>query len=160
MIHTYYFFGQDLWRKAMKPVSIFFESIEVRLKIGLDIYDITTELKRLIKKSNIENGSLSATMTGSTGSLTAIEFEPGVVEDLKRAINKLAPPGQEYEHEKAWHDGNGHSHVQAALLGPSIALPVRKGQLRLGTWQQVVAINHDNHPRSRTIEVTISGISR
>jgi len=144
----------------MKPVSFFFESIEVRLKIGLDIYDITTELKRLIKKSNIENGSLSATMIGSTGSLTAIEFEPGVVEDLKRAINMLAPPGQEYEHEKAWHDGNGHSHVQAALLGPSIALPVRKGQLRLGTWQQVVAINHDNHPRSRTIEVTITGISR
>jgi secondary thiamine-phosphate synthase enzyme len=144
----------------MKPVSFFFESIEVRLKIGLDIYDITTELKRLIKKSNIENGSLSATMIGSTGSLTTIEFEPGVVEDLKRAINKLAPPGQEYEHEKAWHDGNGHSHVQAALLGPSIVLPVRKGQLRLGTWQQVVAINHDNHPRSRTIEVTISGSSR
>ncbi len=144
----------------MKPVSIFFESIEVRLKIGLDIYDITTELKRLIKKSNIENGSLSATMIGSTGSLTAIEFEPGVVEDLKKAINKLAPPGREYEHEKAWHDGNGHSHVQAALLGPSIALPVRKGQLRLGTWQQVVAINHDNHPRSRTIEVAITGISR
>jgi len=144
----------------MKLVSFFFESIEVRLKIGLDIYDITTELKRLIKKSNIENGSLSATMIGSTGSLTAIEFEPGVVEDLKRAINMLAPPGQEYEHEKAWHDGNGHSHVQAALLGPSIALPVRKGQLRLGTWQQVVAINHDNHPRSRTIEVTITGISR
>ena len=144
----------------MKPVSFFFESIEVRLKIGLDIYDITTELKRLIKKSNIENGSLSATMIGSTGSLTAIEFEPGVVEDLKRAINKLAPPGQEYEHEKAWHDGNGHSHVQAALLGPSIVLPVRKKQLRLGTWQQVVAINHDNHPRSRTIEVTISGSSR
>ena len=144
----------------MKPVSIFFESIEVRLKIGLDIYDITTEIKHLIKKSNIENGSLSATMIGSTGSLTTIEFEPGVAEDLKRAINKLAPPGQEYEHEKAWHDGNGHSHVQAALLGPSIALPVRKGQLRLGTWQQVVAINHDNHPRSRTIEVAITGISR
>jgi len=144
----------------MKSVSIFFESIDVRLKIGLDIYDITIQLKRLIKKSNIENGSLSATMIGSTGSLTAIEFEPGVVEDLKRAINKLAPPGREYEHEKAWHDGNGHSHVQAALLGPSIVLPVRKGQLKLGTWQQVVAINHDNHPRSRTIEVTITGISR
>jgi secondary thiamine-phosphate synthase enzyme len=144
----------------MKSVSIFFESIEVRLKIGLDICDITLKLKRLIKKSNIENGSLSATMIGSTGSLTTIEFEPGVVEDLKRAINKLAPPGQEYEHEKAWHDGNGHSHVQAALIGPSIVLPIRKGQLKLGTWQQVVAINHDNHPRSRTIEVTITGISR
>jgi secondary thiamine-phosphate synthase enzyme len=144
----------------MKSVSLFFEKIEVGLKVGLDICDITIQLKRLIKKSNIENGSLSATMIGSTGSLTAIEFEPGVVEDLKRAINKLAPPGQEYEHEKAWHDGNGHSHVQAALIGPSIVLPIRKGQLKLGTWQQVVAINHDNHPRSRTIEVTITGISR
>ncbi len=143
----------------MKSVSLFFEKIEVGLKVGLDICDITIQLKRLIKKSNIENGSLSATMVGSTGSLTAIEFEPGVVEDLKRAINKLAPPGQEYEHEKAWHDGNGHSHVQAALIGPSIVLPVRKGQLKLGTWQQVVAINHDNHPRSRTIEVTITGAS-
>jgi len=144
----------------MKSVSLFFDKIDVGLKVGLDICDITIQLKRLIKKSNIENGSLSATMIGSTGSLTAIEFEPGVVEDLKRAINKLAPPGQEYEHEKAWHDGNGHSHVQAALIGPSIVLPIRKGQLKLGTWQQVVAINHDNHPRSRTIEVTITGISR
>lgn len=144
----------------MKSVSLFFEKIDVGLKVGLDICDITIQLKRLIKKSNIENGSLSATMIGSTGSLTAIEFEPGVVEDLKRAINKLAPPGREYEHEKAWHDGNGHSHVQAALIGPSIVLPIRKGQLRLGTWQQVVAINHDNHPRSRDIEVTITGISR
>ncbi len=96
-------------------------------------------------------------MVGSTGSITTIEFEPGVVEDLKRAINTLAPPGLEYEHEKAWHDGNGHSHVQAALLGPSIVLPVRKGELRRGTWQQVVAINHDNRPRTRTVEVTIIG---
>ncbi len=143
----------------MKSISIFFESIEAKLNRGLDIFNITGELKRLIKKSNVENGSLSATMIGSTGSLTTIEFEPGVVEDLKRAINKIAPPGEEYEHEKAWHDGNGHSHVQAAFIGPSISLPVRKGNLKIGTWQQVVAINHDNHPRTRTIEVTITGIS-
>jgi secondary thiamine-phosphate synthase enzyme len=96
-------------------------------------------------------------MVGSTGSLTTIEFEPGVIEDLKRAINRLAPPGDEYEHEKAWHDGNGHSHVQAALLGPSIALPIRGGRLKLGTWQQVVAVNHDNGPRKRKIEVTVIG---
>jgi secondary thiamine-phosphate synthase enzyme len=74
------------------------------------------------------------------------------------AINRLAPPGIEYEHEKAWHDGNGHSHVQAALLGPSLALPVRAGRLKTGTWQQVVAINHDNRARNRTIEVTITGV--
>jgi len=96
-------------------------------------------------------------MVGSTGSLTTIEYEPGVVRDLMAAVNRLAPPDMEYEHEKAWHDGNGHSHVQAALLGPSIVLPIRKGRLKLGTWQQVVAFNHDNRSRQRTIEVTITG---
>jgi secondary thiamine-phosphate synthase enzyme len=96
-------------------------------------------------------------MVGSTGSLTTIEFEPGVVRDLMAAVNRLAPPDLEYAHEKAWHDGNGHSHVQAAILGPSIALPIRKGHLKTGTWQQVVAINHDNRSRQRSIEVTITG---
>jgi secondary thiamine-phosphate synthase enzyme len=136
---------------------MFCSSIEVKLKIGLDMFDITPDLENLISESKIQIGSLCATMVGSTGSITTIEFEPGVVEDLKRAINTLAPPGLEYEHEKAWHDGNGHSHVQAALLGPSIVLPVRNGELRRGTWQQVVAINHDNRPRTRTIEVTVIG---
>ena len=143
----------------MKQVSVFIKSIEVGQKVGPDICDITPKINSLIKESRIENGNLNATMVGSTGSLTTIEFEPGVVEDLKMAINRLAPPGLEYEHEKAWQDGNGHSHVQAALMGPSIALPVRNGQLKLGTWQQVVAINHDNGPRTRSIEVTIIGLS-
>ncbi len=138
-------------------LTMFCQSIEVSLRTGPDISDITPALIGLIRESGIENGQLSAAMVGSTGSLTTIEYEPGVVLDLKRAINSLAPPGIEYEHEKAWHDGNGHSHVQAALLGPSIALPIRNGNLKTGTWQQVVAINHDNHPRKRTIEVTIVG---
>ncbi|MFC1578337.1 secondary thiamine-phosphate synthase enzyme YjbQ [Thermodesulfobacteriota bacterium] len=141
----------------MQPVSIYCQSIEVSLRTGPDIADITSALEQLLDESGIENGQLCANMVGSTGSITTIEYEPGVVEDLKRAIASLAPPGMEYEHEKAWHDGNGHSHVQAALLGPSIALAVRKGRLKTGTWQQVVAINHDNHPRTRTIEVTITG---
>jgi secondary thiamine-phosphate synthase enzyme len=141
----------------MKSVAIFTDAIDIELKTGPDIYNITSELEQKIKTSDIQNGNLSATMVGSTGSITTIEFEPGVVEDLKRAINTLAPHGLEYEHEKAWHDGNGHSHVQAALLGPSIVLPVRNGGLRRGTWQQVVAINHDNRPRTRNIEVTIIG---
>ena len=142
----------------MKPLSISYESIDVSLKTGPDICDITVTLDQLVRKSGIVFGSLFATIVGSTGSITTIEYEPGVVEDLKNAINRLAPPDMEYEHEKAWHDGNGHSHVQAALLGPSIALPVRNGRLKLGTWQQVVAINHDNRPRTRPIEVTITGI--
>jgi secondary thiamine-phosphate synthase enzyme len=141
----------------MERASIFLGSIAVSLKTGPDICDITMDLDRLVGESNIDNGNLSASMVGSTGSITTIEFESGVVEDLKRAIDKLAPPGEDYEHEKAWHDGNGHSHVQAALLGPSIAVPIRNRRLKLGTWQQVVAINHDNRPRDRNIEVTIFG---
>ena len=141
----------------MQPILIYFKSIAVKLRTGPDICDITTELGHLIRESKIANGNLCATMVGSTGSLTTIEHEPGVVEDLKRAINRLAPPGLDYAHERAWHDGNGHSHVQAALLGPSIALPVRNGRLKLGTWQQVVAVNHDNRSRTRNIEVTIFG---
>jgi len=142
----------------MKAVTIFGKGIDVSLKTGPDICDITHQINRLVTESNIENGTLCATIIGSTGSLTTIEFEPGVVEDLKMAINRIVPPDLEYEHEKAWHDGNGHSHVQSALLGPSITLPVRGGSLRLGTWQQLVAINHDNRPRTRKIEVTITGI--
>jgi len=141
----------------MKSVTIFTDAIDIELKTGPDMCNITLEFENLISESKILTGNLCATMVGSTGSITTIEFEPGVVEDLKRAINSLAPPGLEYEHEKAWQDGNGHSHVQAALLGPSIVLPVRNGKLRRGTWQQVVAINHDNRPRTRSVEITIIG---
>jgi secondary thiamine-phosphate synthase enzyme len=141
----------------MESLFIFCKSVKVSLDTGPDIRDITPALEQLIHDLQVENGNLSATMVGSTGSLTTIEYEPGVVRDLMTAVSRLAPPDLEYEHEKAWHDGNGHSHVQAALLGPSIVLPVREGRLKLGTWQQVVAINHDNRSRQRTIEVTIMG---
>jgi secondary thiamine-phosphate synthase enzyme len=141
------------------PSAIFhFTSIAVDLNTGPDIRDITDDLNRVIGRSGIENGQASACVVGSTGSLTTIEFEPGAVQDLKDAINRLAPRDLAYAHELAWHDGNGHSHVQAALLGPSIALPIRQGRLRLGTWQQVVVINHDNRSRRRTIELTLSGV--
>jgi secondary thiamine-phosphate synthase enzyme len=133
--------------------------MEIPLDVGPDIANITDQLARIANKANVENGSLHASVIGSTGSLTTIEYEPGVVEDLRRAITRLAPPDMEYEHEKAWHDGNGHSHVQAALLGPSVAIPVRQGVLALGTWQQVVLINHDNRPRQRRVEVTVMGTS-
>ena len=141
----------------MQPLTLYCQSIEVSLRTGPDMGDITSALEQVIAESGIKTGQLCANVVGSTGSITTIEYEPGVVEDLKRAIASLAPPGLEYEHEKAWHDGNGHSHVQAALMGPSIALAVRNGRLKTGTWQQVVAINHDNHPRKRTIEVTVTG---
>jgi secondary thiamine-phosphate synthase enzyme len=144
----------------MNDTVVFCETVEISLDVGPDMADITNQLGQIAARAGIENGSLTASVIGSTGSLTTIEFEPGVVEDLRRAITKLAPPDMEYEHEKAWHDGNGHSHVQAALMGPSIAVPVRQGGLALGTWQQVVVINHDNGPRTRRIEVTVIGNGR
>lgn len=142
----------------MPSITFQIAAIEVDLDTGPDIRDITDALNRVIERSGIENGQACASIVGSTGSLTTIEYEPGVIQDLKDAINRLAPPELAYAHELAWHDGNGHSHVQAALLGPSVALPIRRGRLQLGTWQQVVAINHDNRSRHRIIEVTLSGI--
>ena len=142
----------------MASTIFHFATIAVNLNTGIDIQNITDDLNRLIGRAGIENGTLNASIVGSTGSLTTIEYEPGVVQDLKDAINRIAPQDIAYAHEMAWHDGNGHSHVQAALLGPSIALPIRKAQLKLGTWQQVVAINHDNRARKRSIEVTLMGV--
>ena len=141
----------------MNDIQVITDSVEVGLATGVDMVNISAELADCIRRSGIAEGTLNATVVGSTGSITTIEFEPGVVEDLRRAIERMAPRGLDYEHEKAWHDGNGHSHVQAALMGPSVALPIRNGRLRLGTWQQVVVINHDNRPRSRSVEVTLVG---
>ncbi len=135
----------------------FMETITVDLKVGPDIRDVTAELNQLVVAAGIRDGVLAASVVGSTGSITTIEYEPGVVEDLKRAVNRLAPPGETYAHEEAWHDGNGHSHVQAALLGPSVQIAVRDGRLLLGTWQQVVVINHDNRSRRRPVAVTVTG---
>ncbi len=136
---------------------IFSSIIEKSLQIGPDIQDLTHEIAELVRRSGISNGMIQMNVIGSTGSLTTIEFEPGVVEDLKDAIERLAPKGMIYRHELAWHDGNGHSHVQAALLGPSLAIAIQGGRLMLGTWQQVVIINHDNKPRKRKIACTVIG---
>ncbi|MDJ0666519.1 MAG: secondary thiamine-phosphate synthase enzyme YjbQ [Desulfobacterales bacterium] len=132
-------------------------TLTVELGMGPDIRDLTAELNRLVAAAGIREGLLALSVVGSTGSVTTIEYEPGVVEDLKRAVNRLAPPGDDYAHEQAWHDGNGHSHVQAALLGPSLQIAVREGRLLLGTWQQVVVLNHDNRPRRRPVAVTLIG---
>jgi secondary thiamine-phosphate synthase enzyme len=133
------------------------DQLQVALDTGPDIVDLSGPMNELLKRAKIQEGVMWANMVGSTGSLTTIEFEPGVVTDLKDAVERLAPRDLSYAHELAWHDGNGHSHVQAALLGPSLSMAVRGGRYALGTWQQMVAINHDNRPRRRTIAVTIVG---
>jgi secondary thiamine-phosphate synthase enzyme len=127
------------------------------MKTGPHIVNITPLLNDMLHRLDFDEGVLHLFVQGSTGSVTTVEYEPGAVEDLRRVINGLAPPGASYEHEKAWHDGNGHSHVQAALLGPSVSVPIRRGKLATGTWQQVVLINHDVRPRERRVEATIMG---
>lgn len=141
----------------MSGLKVKTHTLSVDLGTGPDIRNITPDLKTWAASCGIQTGTLHIFVKGSTGSITTIEYEPGVVSDLKRAITQIAPPGLEYAHELAWHDGNGHSHVQAALLGPSLTVPVRDGKPLLGTWQQVVVINHDNGPRTRSLILTLTG---
>ena len=141
------------------PVIVHCETFDVSLETGPDVADITVLLARIVAGSEVTDGSVHVCAVGSTASITTIEYEPGAVADLRDAVRRLAPPEMAYAHEMTWHDGNGHSHVQAALMGPSLVVPVRSGQLRLGTWQQVILINHDNRPRRRPVEVTVIGNS-
>ena len=141
----------------MAQLQIYSETLVVSMERGPHVHNITPVLNDMLQRLEFESGLLSLFVLGSTGSVTTIEYEPGAVEDLRRAINSLADPRASYEHERAWHDGNGHSHVQAALLGPSVSVPIRRGKLLTGTWQQVVLINHDVRPRDRRVEVTVVG---
>ena len=141
----------------METLYLYTESLKVDLQVGPAIRNVTDNLAAAVARSQIVTGQLSAFVVGSTGSITTIEYEPGVVADLMDALQRWAPPDIDYAHELAWHDGNGHSHVQAALMGPSINLPVRNRRLRCGTWQQVVVVNHDNRARTRTLEITLIG---
>lgn len=141
----------------MKKYKIYTDTLTVNLETGPDIRNISDELREVVASSGISTGIIHVFVIGSTGSITTIEYESGVISDLKRGITSLAPPELHYAHEEAWQDGNGHSHVQAALVGPSLSLPVRNASILLGTWQQVVVINHDNSPRRRNIEVTVTG---
>jgi secondary thiamine-phosphate synthase enzyme len=141
----------------MSEMQLYSESLSVSMERGPDIANITPLLSAMLQSERITKGVMHVFVVGSTGSVTTIECEPGAVEDLKRAITRIAPPTDTYEHEKAWHDGNGHSHVQAALLGPSLSIPIRNGKLATGTWQQVVLINHDVKARERQVEVTVIG---
>ncbi len=119
--------------------------------------DITAELHEATEESGIHTGMLTAQLVGSTGGLTTIEYEAGALADLRRALDAVAPPDADYAHNARWGDGNGFSHVRSALLRTSLTVPIVEGQLMLGTWQQVVAINFDNRRRRRELVVVAVG---
>ncbi len=130
--------------------------IFIQTSAETDILDLTPQIADEVKRSNILNGAVILFVPGSTASLTTIEFESGAINDLKKAIEQIAPQGIIYEHDRRWGDGNGYSHVRAAILGPSLHIPIIEGRMTLGTWQQIVLLDFDNRPRERRIVVQIT----
>ncbi len=138
-------------------MQIISEELVLRTTAGTDIIDLTGQVQDQLSASRIVSGILVLFVPGSTGALTTIEYESGVLEDLKRVIEKLAPKDNHYEHDRRWGDGNGYSHVRAALMKPSLSIPIQKGRLSLGTWQQIVLLDFDNRPRDRRVLIQILG---
>ena len=122
-----------------------------------DVLDITFYIKEELEKSGIANGTVTVFVPGSTAGVTTIEFESGAVNDLKEVFSKLVPENEFYAHNARWGDGNGHSHIRASLLGPSVSIPFSSSNLILGTWQQVILVDFDNRPRKREIILQIIG---
>ena len=133
------------------------QQIVVTTKGHGDMHDITEQVAEVVKSSEVKTGIINIFNVGSTAAVGTIEFEPGLQKDLPAILDKLIPPSRSYGHEQAWHDGNGHSHLQATLLGPSLTVPVANGELVLGTWQQIFHLECDIRGRERTITVTVVG---
>lgn len=122
-----------------------------------DMLDVTGEVGGAVARAGLEEGQVLVFVVGSTAAVTTIEFEPGLRRDLPDLFDRFAPAGARYHHDDTWHDGNGHSHLRASLLGPSLTVPVLEGRLLLGTWQQIVLVDFDARPRRREVIVQLSG---
>jgi secondary thiamine-phosphate synthase enzyme len=122
-----------------------------------DMHDLTDAVADAVGRSRIRAGVVHVSHMGSTGAIGLVEFEPGLKKDLPSLLDRLMPPSREYAHEQTWHDGNGHSHLQATLLGQSVTIPIADGRLLLGTWQQIFLLECDARARDRTIVVTVMG---
>jgi len=133
------------------------ERLELATSGHRDIHDLTERIAGVVRASGVRTGTVHVFNVGSTAAIGMIEFEPGLEADLPEMLDRLIPPSRDYGHERAWHDGNGHSHLQATLLGPSLTVPVTAGALALGTWQQVFLLECDVRPRQRTVVVTVAG---
>lgn len=138
-------------------MKIYQNSLNFNTSGSLDILDVTPNVTEELTKSKISDGFVNLFIPGSTAAVTTIEYESGALNDLRRAIERMAPRDITYEHDRRWGDGNGFSHVRAALLGPSLTIPVENGRLILGTWQQLVLLELDNRPRTRKLVVKIVG---
>lgn len=138
-------------------MPVYSEEISLNTKGEVEIHDITRDVERAVRNSKMNEGIVCVFNPGSTGAITTIEYESGLLKDLPAALERLFPKGITYAHHLRWHDGNGHSHVRASFIGPSLSVPFRRGTLILGTWQQIVFIELDNKARSRKIVVQVVG---
>ena len=133
------------------------ERLSIETRGHRDMHDITDLVAHVVAGSGITTGVVHVFNLGSTGSVGMVEFEPGLERDVPEILDRLIPPSRDYGHEQTWHDGNGHSHLQATLLGPSLSVPITDGDLALGTWQQIFHLECDVKPRSRMLVVTVMG---
>ena len=138
-------------------MSVFTSYIEVNTKGKTDVIDLTRQVEKGVEKSKIIAGAVTIFVTGSTGGITTIEYEPALVSDMQGFFEKIIPSSQSYAHDKTWGDANGHSHLRASLLGPSLTVPIIDGRLCLGTWQQIILMDFDNRPRKRKIILQFIG---
>ncbi len=132
-------------------------NIHLSTRGNADIHDITEKVERAVSESGLKNGSVTLFTPSSTSALTTIEYESGALNDLRRLFEEIIPSNREYAHNARWGDGNGHSHVRAALLGASLTVPIVNGRLTLGTWQQIIYIDFDNRPRQRELVLQVMG---
>jgi len=139
------------------PVALVTDSVAVSTRGNSHMIDLTARVQEVVRRHGFREGQALVFVSGSTAGLTTVEFEPGLQKDLPAAFERLAPREMRYAHEETWHDDNGHAHVRASLLGPSLTVPFRDGRLLLGTWQQVVLIDFDTRPRQREVVVQLSG---
>ena len=134
------------------------KKLKIKTKGNCDIVNITGQVAEAVAQSKIADGLVTVFNVGSTAGITTTEYEPGLVNyDIEAAFEKIVPQNSRYEHEETWHDDNGHAHVRAALLGPSLSVPVVDGRLTLGTWQQIILVDFDTRPRTRTVICQIIG---
>ena len=136
---------------------VYQQDLEIETSGHRDTHDITSDVAGVVGDSGVRTGTAHVFNVGSTAVIGAIEYEPGLQRDISELLDRLIPPSTAYGHEQAWHDGNGHSHLQATLMGPELTVPVADGNLVLGTWQQIFHLECDVKPRTRRIVVTVQG---
>ncbi len=139
-------------------MEIITEKLSLSTRGNGDVVDITERVAEYLSKHGLKAGNVTVFVSGSTAGVTTTEYEPGLLKDIPAAFERVAPASARYHHDDTWHDGNGHSHVRAAMLGPSLTIPFHNGRLALGTWQQIVLIDFDNRPRTRDLTIQITGI--